>query len=258
MAELFAANMRHAGALRIDHVLGLARLFWVPEGAEGVQGAYVDCPLKLLLAELALESDRAQCLVIGEDLGTVPAGLREILAADDILSYRVLPFERDGLRYRRPEAYPDLAFACAATHDLPPLAGWWNGVDITEREALALFTPAQAQAARAGRLDDKRALIEALEAEDLTDDSPNPSGPLTPAIAAAIHAFIARAPSVLAVAQAEDLAAEQVAVNLPGTDRERPNWRRRITPPLDQLMEGDIAQAILAAVRAERPAAQRD
>ena len=253
MANLFAANMRHAGALRIDHVMGLARLFWVPQGADGSQGAYVAYPLNPLLAELALESQRARCLIIGEDLGTVPAGLREILGRDEILSYRVLPFERDGARYRPPADYPVLAFACAATHDLPPLAGWWDGLDIQERLELALFSPGDAEAARAGLLADKQALIEALiEAGLLERNDVDPSGPLTSALAAAIHGFIAKTPSVLAIAQVEDLAGERIAVNLPGTDRERPNWRRRIAPSLDQLLDNPPAQSILAALRNQR------
>jgi len=148
-AELYAANMRHAGALRIDHVMGLARQFWVPDGADGADGAYVDFPLDDLLGQLALESARARCLVIGEDLGTVPHGLRETMAAQGLLSYRVLPFERDGAAFRPPDVYPRLAWACVATHDLPPLAGWWDGVDIDERLNLDLMGAAEAEAARA-------------------------------------------------------------------------------------------------------------
>ncbi len=253
MTDLFAANMRHAGALRIDHVMGLSRLFWVPEGAEGSQGAYVACPLDLLLAELALESHRAQCLVIGEDLGTVPAGLREILAADDILSYRVLPFERDAGRYRRPDRYPPLAFACAATHDLPPLAGWWAGLDIDERLRLGQFSADEAEVARASLAKDKQALIDALVEAGLLASAPTPDTPWSDALAAAIHGYVAATPSVLAVAQVEDLAGERIAVNLPGTDRERPNWRRRIATPLEDLFDSPTGRAIMAAVQAERP-----
>jgi glycogen operon protein len=249
MAQLFAANMRYAGALRIDHVMGLSRLFWVPEGADGGDGAYVANPLEHLLAQLALESERAQCVVIGEDLGTVPAGLREVLGADEILSYRVLPFERDGRRYRGPAEYPTLAFACAATHDLPPLAGWWAGDDIEERLRLGLFSPHQAAAARDSLLADKRALIQTLAAEGLIEADADTSGALTPSMAAAIHGLIAATPSLLAMAQVEDLAGETMAVNLPGTDRERPNWRRRINASLDAVMTTPMAQAILDAMR---------
>jgi glycogen operon protein len=255
-AELYAANMRHAGALRIDHVMGLARQFWVPDGAEGADGAYVAYPLEALLGELALESERARCVIVGEDLGTVPPGLRERLAKAAVLSYRVLAFERDGEAFRRPAAYPALALACAATHDLPTLAGWWAGADIDERLSLALMTVAEADAARAERDADRRRLLAALTAEGLTPAGAEPPAALTPEIAAAIHAFIAASPSLIALAQVEDLAGETTAVNLPGTNRERPNWRRRIAAPLDEIVSRPAAQAILAAMRAARPGAR--
>jgi len=252
MSELFGANMRHAGALRIDHVMGLARQFWIPEGASGADGAYVDFPFDDLLAVLALESGRAKCLVIGEDLGSVPEGFRERLWEAGAFSYRVLPFERDASGFTPPGAWPRPAMACVATHDLPPLAGWWDGVDIDERLDLGLMTPDEAQAARAVRADDRRALLDALAHEGLSPPSAEARGPLTPALAAAIHAFIAASAAALAVAQVEDLAGERMAVNLPGTDRERPNWRRRIAAPLEGLFETPLAETIVAAMKAGR------
>ena len=252
IASLYAANMRYAGALRIDHVMGLSRQFWVPDGADGKQGAYVDFPLEDLLGHLALESERAHCLVIGEDLGTVPPGLRERLNEARALSYRVLTFERDGETFRPPTACPVLAWSCVATHDLPPLAGWWDAVDVSERLSLGLITPAQADEARAGRLDDRKHLVAALAAQGLVDEALDPAAPLTPQLAAAIHAYVARTPAVLALAQAEDLAGEHEAVNLPGTDQERPNWRRRVATPIETLLETPGATLILDAMRAER------
>ena len=252
LAALYGVNMRHAGALRIDHVMGMARQFWVPEGADGSAGAYVAFPLDDILGVLALESVRAECLVIGENLGTVPEGLRETLAAAEVLSYRVLPFEREGSGFKPPSAYPPLAWACVATHDLPPLAGWWEGVDIDERAGLGLLGAAEADSERAARRRDRQALIQALADSGLIPAAIEAPASLTPDLAAAIHAYVAAAPSVLAVAQIEDLAGERTAVNLPGTDRERPNWRRRIGPPLETLFEGDMALAILTAMRAER------
>jgi glycogen operon protein len=252
IAALFAANMRHAGALRIDHVMGLARQFWVPDGAEGADGAYVRFPLDDLLGVLTLESDRARCLVIGEDLGTVPDGLREALWDAGALSYRILPFERDGPAFRPPRAYPRAALACVATHDLPPLAGWWDGVDIAERTSLSLVSAEEAKAAWAARTEDKRALSDCLRTEGLLETTPDVAAPLSAPLAGAIHAYIARSNAALAVIQAEDLAGEREAVNLPGTDLERPNWRRRIGPTLERLFEGPFAAAILEAARAAR------
>ena len=249
-ARLFAANMRHAGALRVDHVMGLSRQFWIPAGADGPDGAYVAFPLDDILGVLALESWRARCLVVGEDLGTVPPGLRERLAEANLLSYRVLTFEReaDG-RFIPPADYPRLAWACVATHDLPPLAGWWRGVDIDERLSLGLLSDTDAKAARAERAADRRALLSALADAGLTRADATPDGEMTTELSAAIHAFVAATSSALAVAQAEDLAGEREAVNLPGTNTERPNWRRRIATPLDQLFETEGAKAILAAMR---------
>jgi glycogen debranching enzyme GlgX/4-alpha-glucanotransferase len=252
VGALFAANMRHAGALRIDHVMGLARQFWVPDGADGADGAYVDFPLGDLIGALALESERAKCLVIGEDLGTVPHGLRETLDAQGVLSYRVLPFERVGAAFKPPEAYPRLAWACVATHDLPPLAGWWEGLDIEERLGLGQMTPAEAAAARAERGIDRAELVKALAEKGRVDAGADADATLTPELAAAIHAYIAETPSVLALVQVEDLAGEREPVNLPGTDTERPNWRRRVGVPLERLFEAPGAKLILEAMRAAR------
>ena len=249
---LLAANMRHAGALRIDHILGLSRLFWVPEGADGRDGAYVAYPLSDLLGVLALESQAARCLVIGEDLGTVPEGLRDALGEAGIYRYCVLPFERDGETLRRPADWPDRALACASTHDLPPLAGWWAGVDIAERERLGLVDGAASAAAHAERATEKRALTRALATEGLGDwDETDAFGE---ALAGAIHAYVARAQSRLTLVQLDDLAGETVGVNLPGTDGERPNWRRRLTPTVEALGNSSLWSSVLAAVRRERPA----
>ena len=232
---LMAANMRHAGALRIDHAMGLERLFWVPEGACGLDGAYVAQPKQGLLAALALESLRAGCLVVGEDLGTVPPGFRETMAAERILSTRVLGFERDGERFRPPGRWPADAVACVATHDLPPLAGWWAGTDLEERESLGLATAAESLADWQAREAGKRALCEAVGEAGLAP--PDPASPQPPL--EAVHAFLAKTPCALRLLQADDLAGERVALNLPGTDRERDNWRRRIRVKAADLLPPD-------------------
>ena len=248
-AQLLAANMRHAGGVRIDHVMALTRLFWVPEGADGASGAYVANPLEDLLAQVTLESHRAECLVVGEDLGTVPEGLRPRLADAGMLGYRVVLLEREGLGFRRPEAYPANALACVTTHDLPTFAGWWEGADIAERAAIGLVTAEAKDAALAEREKEKQKLVECLVAEGLLTERETD---LT-AVTAAAHAFAARSPAALVLAQADDLGGERIAVNLPGTDRERPNWRRRIATPLPDLLETGVARAILSALRTERP-----
>ncbi|MGQ0485084.1 MAG: glycogen debranching protein GlgX [Hyphomicrobiales bacterium] len=239
IADILRANMRHAAALRIDHILGFARQFWVPRGADAGTGAYVRFPAEILIALTAIESRRNACMIVGEDLGTIPDGLREALAAADILSYRVLWFERDGIEFKPPTTYPRLALACLASHDLPTFMGWRLGRDIEIGAGLGHLT----EAAAAERRTIRRQEIEALERATGAQDG----------AAAATHAFLARSPSVMMSIQAGDLAGEIEPLNVPGTDTERPNWRRRLSRPVEKLMEEPMAQSILAAVKRERP-----
>jgi glycogen operon protein len=244
--DLLTANMRHAGALRIDHVMGLRRLFVVPDGSGGIDGAYVTYPMEDLLGQVALQSQRAQCLVVGEDLGTVPEGMSAALAARNILSYSVLWFERRDGRLRPPAEWRRLAAACVSTHDLATLAGWWVGADIAEKRALSLLDDLNAEADRAA---DKLELFGLLRAEGLLSGDVDPNGPMPVAVAAAIHAYVSATPSLLALVQADDLAGETIGVNLPGTDRERPNWRRRLGIDVSDLCQTPLARAILDTMR---------
>jgi glycogen operon protein len=254
--DLLAANMRHAGALRIDHVMGLSRLFWIPEGAAAAEGAYVHYPLEALLGVLALESVRARCVVVGEDLGTVPEGFRERLAAADVLSYRVLWFERDGAGFAAPSRYPANAAACVSTHDLPTIAGWWTGTDIDEKHSLGLLTADATARASAERLASKRALADALDQAGVTQGARvNGAAPHDVAITAAIHRYACASTSALVMIQADDLAGETVALNLPGTDRVRPNWRRKLNVDVEDLWKSSAAvqaTADFATVRTGR------
>ena len=245
--ELLTANMRHAGALRIDHVMGLRRLFVIPDGASGADGAYVTYPLQDLLAQVALESHRANCLVVGEDLGTVPEGMTEVLAASNVLSYSVLWFQRRDDHFKPPAEWRRLAAACVSTHDLATLAGWWNGADIAEKRALSLLDDPGAEQAR---MHEKTELIASLQREDLLAGDIDPAQQMPIAFAAAVHAFVSATPSLLALVQADDLAGETIGVNLPGTDKERPNWQRRLDTDVFDLFQMPLAQAILAALSA--------
>lgn len=257
-AALIHANMRHAAALRIDHVLGLKRLFLVPDGAPARDGCYLAQDLPGLLGEIRLESHRAACAVVGEDLGTVPEGLREELVEAGLLSYRVLWFERAHQHFQPPAAWPAEAVACVATHDVPTLAGWWAAEDIAERETLGLMDGPTAAAARAERAEERRLLLYALATSGHGLPGEAGDGPFTPEIAAAIHGHVADTPSLMMLIQAEDLGGERVAVNLPGTDRERPNWRLRLTHTAEALTATPVARAILDAVRLARPSGQAD
>lgn len=250
---LLRANMRHFGALRIDHAMELERLFWIPLGAPGSAGAYLRYPLDDLLAILALESVRNRCLVIGEDLGTVPEGFRERLAAMRILSYRVLYFENDAGAFKPPAAYPQLSAACVSTHDLPTLKGFWEETDLVDRlQAGVLTSQADYDEAKAERRAEKHALLAALDAAGLGAGPVDEDGPLTPELAAAIHRFVACADAGLFMVQIDDLTGEPAQTNMPGTTDRYPNWRRRIRVPLETLAQYPYARAVLAAVARER------
>ncbi len=242
LRDLMLANMRHAAALRIDHVLGFMRQFWVPRGAEGKAGAYVNFPIDGMIAVTAIESRRQNCMVIGEDLGTIPDGLRERLNAARILSYRVLWFERMGSGFRPPTDYPELALACLASHDLPTFRGWRQGLDIAIDRGLGRIPPDAVSAREEARRE---------EIAQLDSLSRAASNGLQDASAAA-HGMIASAPSRVMLIQADDLADASEPLNVPGTDTERPNWRRRLLPTVDRLAARPLAQAIIARVKAER------
>jgi glycogen operon protein len=243
MRRVMSANMRHAAALRIDHVLGFARQFWVPRGAEGRDGAYVHFPLDALIAVTALESQRHRCLVVGEDLGTVPEGLRDKLAAAGIFSYRVLWFEREGQGFKPPGLYPAQALACLASHDLPTFSGWRAGRDIEIAQAIGQVEQDEVPAREAARAEDVR----------LLDGLAGSVGADAVTASAAVHRLVASAPSQIMLMQADDLSGESDPLNVPGTDREWPNWRRRVSVPVEELCETPRAAAILAAVKQERP-----
>ncbi len=246
-ATLLEANLRHAGGLRIDHVMGLARLFWVPDGARGRDGAYVASPLADLLGEVALASVTARAMIVGEDLGTVPDGLRAALLDDNILSYRVLFLEREGHGFKPATAYPRRAMACVATHDLPTLAGWAKGADICERAQLGLLAQDDVAAAQQERAAERAQLQQLLDGAAPTDPA---------ALTVAAHRFIARTDSELVMAQLDDLALEPDAVNLPGTDTERPNWRRRLASPVPALLDSAVADQVFDGFRAAGRAAE--
>jgi 4-alpha-glucanotransferase len=257
-AQIIRSNMRHAGALRIDHVMGLFHLFWMPADLTPKDGAYVKYPFEDLLAVLALESQRERCVVIGEDLGTVPAGFRERMAEANVLSYRVLYFEKDGDRFKGPSEYPKLALACATTHDLATLTGFWEEADIDLKQRLDLYPSAEALAnERAGRAQDRGLLLHALAREGLLPAGHNPdraeAGPLPPALSAALHAYLARAEAALLLVQVDDLAEESEQINVPGTVDERPNWRRRLRVATADLAATPVA-TLLKPRLAERSA----
>ncbi|MGC2413858.1 MAG: 4-alpha-glucanotransferase, partial [Stellaceae bacterium] len=255
------ANMRHAGVLRIDHVMSLQRLYWIPSGLAATKGAYVNYPFRDLLRLVALESRRHGCAIVGEDLGTVPEGFRETMRRANVLSYRVFVFEKlgDG-SFVPPGGYPPLAAASAATHDLATLKGFWLGHDIAWRRRLALYPDAAAAANEiAERRRDRQKLLEALAGEGLLGHerfgaflSQDGEPAYSPELGEAILAYLARSRARLALVQIEDVAGEAEQANLPGTTEAHPNWRRRLPSPLEDLLAGPEMARIAALMTAAR------
>jgi glycogen debranching enzyme len=238
--QILRANMRHFGMLRIDHVLGLMRQFWVPRGAEGKDGAYVSFPLDALMRLVAEESNAHHCMVVGEDLGTVPEGLRERLAAMNFLSYKVLWFERDQQTFRSPDAYPYLSLACLGSHDLPTFAGWASGAHL-ELDHRLKRNPDEAKQRR--DYESERVALKDAFAQ---------AGLATSDLMSAAHEFLAKSGSAIAFVQVDDLFGETDQLNVPGTDREYPNWRRRNERPIGDVLNDAKARALLDILRKQR------
>jgi len=248
-AGLLADNMRSAGALRIDHAMSLMRLFWIPRGASAADGAYVNYPFSDVLGIAARESMRARCMVIGEDLGTVPEGFRDVMAANNILSYRLLLFEREGDgAFLPPSAYPALALAATGTHDLPPLAGWLAGTDIDVRRQLGLIDADGVAAERAAREADIAQLRAALDEHAALGGAGDAES-----IILAAYRYLARSPARIVMVQIEDVIGETSPVNVPGTHMEYPNWRRRLREDITTIATGRRLERFGATMRELRP-----
>ena len=262
--QLLRANMAHDGALRIDHVMMLLRLWWVPRGCSSAGGGYVHYRLDELMAIVALESRRQRCLVIGEDLGTVPPEVRAAMAENGLYSYRVLYFEReaDG-RFRPPEAYPPAALVTVSTHDLPSLAAFWSASDISLRERLDLYPePGQGEQERAGRLAARGALQDALlETRMLPPGTPaiaaaGPEDVVGPPPVDAVQRYLAASCSAVLMLQPEDWLGMTTPVNVPGTHEEYPNWRRKLSADWPEFMQRTAVKRLAAAVSDARRGAR--
>lgn len=234
-------NMRHAGALRIDHVMGLMRLYWVPAGASPAEGAYVHYPFHDLMGILALESRRNRCMVIGEDLGTVPVEVRRAMEKWGVLSYRLLYFERtgEGGGFTPPGDYPRDALAAITTHDLPTLGGFWRGRDIEVRTQMDLFPNKEIREEQIKERElDRAGLLECLRKEDLLPEGICTSPlEMSHKLLLAIHRFLSRTPCKLLTFQLEDILGQVEQINMPGTIHHYPNWRRKSTLNLEDFAE---------------------
>lgn len=242
LATLRAA-MRDAGGIRIDHIMGLARLWVIPEGASATEGAYVAYPATDLLRLVALESHRHRAVVIGEDLGTVEPGFRDGLERRGIHGMRVLWFEHDDGQFLPPDAWTRNAVAMTTTHDLPTVTGWWRGEDVRLRRAIAGAAADPTEGER--RESDRRRLWQAFRASGAARDA-QPTA-TAPVVDAAVR-HVAATRSRLMLLPVEDALGLADQPNLPGTIDEHPNWRRRLPRPADRLLDEPAAAARLRAI----------
>jgi 4-alpha-glucanotransferase len=247
---LLRANMAYAGGIRIDHAMGLMRLWVMPEGASPADGVYLRYPLDDMLRLLSLESHRARAIVIGEDLGTVPPGFSQTLADRGILGMQVLWFEHDpDGQLRAPSRWRREAVAMTTTHDLPTVAGWWNGRDIEWRAKAGIRTQKGNDAAdREERTKLKEHLWSALRAADCVS-SHQPDGAKS-VIDGAI-CYVGNTPCRLAIVAAEDICGLEEQPNLPGTIDEHPNWRRRL-PSGNCFSKPPVSDRVARLVRSRR------
>ncbi len=253
------ANMRHAGALRIDHVMGLKHLFWIPANFPAEAGSYVTYPFSDLLAILALESQRNQCMVIGEDLGTVPAEVRAALESKNILSYRILYFEKNWQQgsFKSPSDYPYQAVATIGSHDLPTFSGFWQESDLDLSEEFDLFpSPRHQQQQRSKRARDRAEIVAALQRENLVSsedlNGQQSTVDFCSQLILPVHRYLARSNAALMLLQLEDIFGQMQQINLPGTVNQHPNWRRKLPVFIEHWLDRGNLAAIARAITSER------
>ena len=256
--DLFARNLRAnmgcAGAVRFDHCVSLLRLWWIPRGNGAREGAYVNYQIDELIAVLALESHRQQCLIIGEDLGTVPEALPRIMEQNAIFCYRVLYFEMDYDKLVPPEYYPRHALATLNTHDVAPLASWWDASDIDLRVELGVLSDQDVIARlRDRRSHEKQLVLNALHHYGYTahfrriEEVPE----LTHEVNEGLHMYLGSSRAAIMISQLEDWMHMRSPVNVPGTYREYDNWQRKLVDSIagffDEVENSSMLHKILEA-----------
>jgi len=253
--RLIAANMRHASGIRIDHAFQLRRLYLIADGLAASDGAYLTYPAEALFASLRIESHRAECAVVGEDLGTPPHGFSQSLAESGVYSYRVLYFERDHEgALKSPADYPQDVLAVVNTHDLATFAGWWEGRDIDIRVEYGIFDASDADDSRRERKADKQQLTELLYADGLVEDiEPPEQAPILE-----VAKLLARGPSELVSLQLDDIVGAKEQQNIPGVTDGAANWQRRLPMRIEAFAAkggplDNFAEAMAAEGRAFDP-----
>lgn len=250
--EMLRATLRHAGGLRIDHILGLRRLWVLPSGGKATDGVYLSYPQQDLLNLIALESLRHRAVIVGEDLGTVPPGFSQSLTDAGVLGMQVLWFQRDHGFFIEPSRWSSAAMATTTTHDVPPIASWWRGHDIDWLAQIGILpegTSAESQAEE--RNHDRQALWSALNyASVCTGEIPAVDDPQV--VVDAAIAFVAKTPAPLAIIPLEDLFGLDQQLNIPGTTNQHPNWRRRLSAPAEILLDEPAVKNRLQILNRER------
>jgi 4-alpha-glucanotransferase len=240
--------------------MALFRQWWVPVGLGATEGGYVHYPLEDLMSVLALESSLHRCLVVGEDLGTVPDEMRHAMAEFAVYSYKVLLFEKHGDgRFRLPGEYVRRAIATVTTHDLPTLRGWWEGRDLELRDRLELFPGEEIRRhVYDERVRDRTQLLAALDAARLGHSAGAPEAEASGAVAFseqlahAIQVYLAQSSAALVVLQYEDLIGMTDPVNVPGTSHEHANWQRKVTTGIDDALGRESSRRLFADVQRAR------
>jgi (1->4)-alpha-D-glucan 1-alpha-D-glucosylmutase len=252
--DLLRANMRYAGALRLEQVQTLVGHYWIPAGMSPDQGAKVACPFDDLLGILALESQRNRCLVVAEDRDLALPALRDA----GILSSRLFYYERNrGGDFLEPSHYPETALVAVGSHDLPTLAGFWRGLDLDRQEALGLFTDEEERTRRiVARAEDRARLLVALEREGLLPEGltvhPVSVPEMSPALLLALHRYLARTPARIVLVLAGDMLGEEEQTSFPGVTEAYPHWRRKLSLNLEEWPKDARIVNLSEAMKGER------
>ncbi len=254
--KILRSNMRSCGALRIDHVMALLRLWWCPNDSNLGSGAYVYYPLESLLAILCLESQRAQCFVIGEDLGIVPPELNGYLEKFGIYSNQLFYFCKNADGFQQPSEHKPKSLMMLANHDVPPLAAWWSASDLhLQRQIELLKSDEELGDLLNEREREKKQLITLFIQQGISLDNTQEGGRAEPEFESVLSAWIllsARSHSNLFSVQLCDLLSERHSVNIPGTWKEYSNWQRRLPYTLDDIAQSPKVKRLLRQIATQR------
>ncbi len=250
IVDLFRSNMQHCGSLRIDHAMSLLRLWWVPPGVSAKMGVYVYYKVHDLVGILALESQRNRCLIIGEDLGTVPKEMKTILRDAGIHSYKIFFWEKsetDG-GFISPRDYVAQAMSALSTHDMPTIEGWWSHADLTLGRELGLYDDAAVQSIGGARTVDQQRILDSMHWHGVISDRVSRDArncPMSKELRDGMQIHMCLGNCALFSTQIEDWLGMDKPVNVPGTSNEYPNWRRKISKNLSEIFANREIKALL-------------